>query len=105
MRPIFHLSIPVRNLQEAVEFYASHLDAQIGRQTETFADALMFGAQVTLQNDPSRVSNPMPRTQHFGATLAWTDWEIFSARFAGSVLSLKRPRSPMKEHRQSRVRS
>jgi extradiol dioxygenase family protein len=85
MKPIFHLSIPVRDLQEAIDFYTSHLDAQVGRQTDTFADALMFGAQVTLQNDPSGVTDPMPRTRHFGATLAWTDWEKFSNRFATSV--------------------
>jgi uncharacterized protein len=86
MRPIFHLSLPVRDLDEAVDFYSSQLDAQIGRHTESFADALMFGAQVTLQNDPASVSDPMPRTRHFGATLPWAAWERISARFAGSAL-------------------
>ena len=45
MQPIFHLSFPVRDLQEAVDFYTAQLGAQIGRRTEKFADALMFGAQ------------------------------------------------------------
>jgi hypothetical protein len=42
MRAIFHLSIPVRDLQEAVDFYANELGADIGRRTETFADALVL---------------------------------------------------------------
>ena len=56
MRPIFHLSIPVRHLQEAVDFYASELGADIGRRTVRCC----FGAQITPQNDPSSVTAPMP---------------------------------------------
>lgn len=74
-KPLFHLSVPVRDLPEAIAFYQSQLGAKIGRHTEHFADAFIFGAQVTLQNDPANVSNPMPRTRHFGATLPWADWE------------------------------
>jgi uncharacterized protein len=84
MRPIFHLSVPVRDLEEAITFYRVRLGAEIGRQTETFADALVFGAQVTLQNDPGGVSDPMPRTRHFGATLPWDEWEAMAARLEGS---------------------
>src|SRR4051812_26538195 len=75
MRPIFHLSIPVRDLDEAVAFYCDDLGAQLGRRTQTFADVLLFGAQLTLQNDPRNVINPMPRTRHFGATISWAQWE------------------------------
>lgn len=80
MRPIFHLSFPVRDLNEAIEFYCSQLGATIGRRTATFADALMFGAQITLQDDPSSVTRPMPRTRHFGATLPWNEWEVLVGR-------------------------
>lgn len=86
MRPIFHLSIPVRDLDEAVTFYRTELGAQIGRRTAEFADALVFGAQITLQNDPAGVSDPMPRTRHFGATLVWAEWEVVTERFIGSAL-------------------
>lgn len=82
-RPIFHLSVPVRDLAEAVAFYRDRLGARIGRLTETFADALVFGAQVTLQDDPGNVSDPMPRTRHFGATVPWEQWEALSLRLAG----------------------
>jgi len=91
MSPIFHLSIPVRHLQEAVDFYTSQLGAQIGRQTATFADALLFGAQVTLQNDPSGVTRPMPRTRHFGATLAWSEWESAAEHLATAPFLVEEP--------------
>jgi hypothetical protein len=84
MRPIFHLSLPVRDLDEAVTFYRARLGAHIGRRTETFADALVFGAQVTLQNDPGSVSRPMPRSRHFGATLPWAEWEMVVAPLVGT---------------------
>jgi uncharacterized protein len=91
MRPVFHLSVPVRDLEEAVVFYGTVLGAAIGRRTEMFADALVFGAQVTLQNDPLHVSAPMPRTRHFGATLAWAEWETVAARLAGSAHVVEAP--------------
>ncbi len=91
MRPIFHLSIPVRDLEEAVDFYGSQLDAEIGRKTDEFADALVFGAQVTLQNDPGSVTSPMPRTRHFGATLPWNHWEQIASRFTGGPIVVESP--------------
>ncbi len=91
MRPIFHLSIPVRDLDEAVDFYGSQLGAEIGRRTETFADALVFGAQVTLHDDPDSVTVPMPRTRHFGATIRWDQWELVASRFTESPLVVESP--------------
>src|SRR5580700_6567267 len=86
MRPIFHLSLPVRDLQEAIDFYCEFLGAEIGRHDDRFADAFLFGAQVTLQNDPASVSTQMPRTRHFGATLPWDEWETFATRFQGHAV-------------------
>jgi uncharacterized protein len=86
MRPIFHLSFPVRDLQESFDFYVRQLGAQIGRRNELGADALLFGAQVTLQNDPGSVIDPMPRTRHFGATLSWPEWESFVERLVDPAL-------------------
>ena len=91
MRPIFHLSFPVRDLLEAIKFYRDELGAEIGRQEVTFADALLFGAQVTLQNDPANVLNPMPRTRHFGATIAWVDWETLASRVQGTSNLVEAP--------------
>jgi extradiol dioxygenase family protein len=92
LRPIFHLSFPVRYLHEAILFYEERLGATIGRHTDAYADALVFGAQVTLQNDPASVIDPAPRTRHFGATIDWTLWEDIAARFGGGPLIVEEPK-------------
>jgi uncharacterized protein len=91
MRPIIHISFPVRDMPEAIEFYRRVFGAEIGRQADTFADAFVFGAQVTLQNDPLHVSVPMPRSRHFGATISWADWEEMASRLADSDFVVERP--------------
>ena len=73
--PIFHLSFPVRDLEEALEFYASKLGGTVGRREENWADVALFGAQVTLQLQPQDVLDPMPRSRHFGATLPKAEWD------------------------------
>lgn len=78
--PIFHLSFPVRDLDEALAFYISALGATPGRRGPAWADIALFGAQVTLQDCPEDVSRPMPRSRHFGATLPWEDWEALTTR-------------------------
>lgn len=82
-RTIFHLSFPVRDLDEAVAFYRERLGGVPGRRTEAWADIALFGAQLTLQLDPDNVSQPMPRTRHFGATLTWDHWEALTASLDG----------------------
>ena len=91
MRPIFHLSFPVRDLEEAIGFYTQRLGAEIGRQNDSCADALLFGAQVTLQNDPATVSRPMPRTRHFGATLLWGEWQSLTGRLLAECVVVEPP--------------
>jgi uncharacterized protein len=91
MRPIFHLSLPVRDLAESIAFYTSGLDAEIGRRNDAFVDVLLFGAQITLHNDPTTVSDPMPRSRHFGATVSWTEWESVAARLGGSETVVEQP--------------
>lgn len=83
-KPIFHLSFPVSDLEQSISFYVETLGATVGRRTETFIDVYLFGAQVTLQNDPANVLHPMPRTRHFGATIDWGEWEKIWAQVAGS---------------------
>jgi len=91
VKPIFHLSFPVHDMSEAVAFYSHVLGAEIGRQADTFTDALLFGAQVTLQNDPSNITVPMPRSRHFGATISWPEWESIAAKFADDPCVVERP--------------
>jgi len=77
--PIFHLSFPVRDLDESIAFYTAVLGGAEGRRERTWADVALFGAQLTLQHVPSDVLTPMPRSRHFGATLGWEDWHRLTA--------------------------
>lgn len=82
--PIFHLSFPVHDLDEAIAFY-SGLGGVMGRRETAWADVALFGAQLTLQHIPEDVLQPMPRSRHFGATLPWQDWEQLVGRLGGFV--------------------
>ena len=84
-KPIFHLSFPVNDLDEAIDFYSRVLGGTVGRREREWADIALFGSQVTLQHAPADVSSPMPRTRHFGATLAWADWERLVATLPAFV--------------------
>ena len=73
--PIFHLSFPVRDLDEGLAWYREKLGAVPGRREPAWADVALFGAQLTLQHAPDDVPDSMPRSRHFGATLDWESWE------------------------------
>jgi len=49
MSPIFHLSIPVSNLQASCNFYEKVLGANVGRINEDWLDIWVLGGPVTLQ--------------------------------------------------------
>lgn len=70
MRYIFHLSIPVLDLDIAREFYEDVLYAEIGRQEQDWLDILLWGHQITLQHRPAEV---LPKSgqgkRHFGVVL------------------------------------
>src|ERR1700721_2979088 len=91
MHPIIHISFPVRDIDESINFYTSKLDARVGKRNATSADVVVFGAQVTLQDDGSNVSDPMPRSRHFGATLSWHDWEQIASGFRGTKHTVEAP--------------
>jgi uncharacterized protein len=82
--PIFHLSFPVYDLDEAIAFYST-LGGVAGRREDGWADVALFGAQLTLQQVPEDVLEPMPRSRHFGATLGWNEWEALIAGLAHFV--------------------
>jgi len=77
--PIFHLSFPVRDLEEDLAWYVATLGGVPGRREAGWADVALFGAQLTLQHVPGDVLEPMPRSRHFGATLNWSEWESLVA--------------------------
>ncbi len=81
-RPIFHLAFPVRNLEESKNFYVTTLGAKVGRVRDKWIDIFLFEGQITLHERPSEVL-PMGEhgVRHFGAVLAWRDWEDLANRF------------------------
>jgi extradiol dioxygenase family protein len=83
-RPILHLSIPVRDLNEARDFYVGVLGCQSARTREDFCDVWFHGMQVTLQERPDEVAEsaeaadvgPAARScRHFGATLGREEFD------------------------------
>jgi extradiol dioxygenase family protein len=70
VRPILHLSLPVRDIEEARDFYVHALGCQPARQRDDFVDVWFFGLQITLQNRPDEATGLVPgSSRHFGVTL------------------------------------
>jgi extradiol dioxygenase family protein len=84
VRPVFHLSFPVADVEAALGFYVDRLGGEVGRRHDDGGvDIRLFGAQLTLQDAPGDVLTPNPRTRHFGATIDWPAWEAIAARLTG----------------------
>ncbi len=83
MQPILHLSVPVRDLQEAGDFYVHTLGCQSARARADFVDVWFFGMQITLQHRPDEVPAETARTsRHFGVTLGRDDFDAIISRLA-----------------------
>ena len=79
--PILHLSIPVRDLDEAVHFYRGVLGCTIGRANDDFVDAWFFGMQVTLHRRPDQTGlSDAQSVRHFGVTLDRAAFDAAVAR-------------------------
>lgn len=58
-----------------MDFYTKTLGAVSGRTTDTWADALLWGHQITLQLSSSEVLPAEKQgKRHFGVVLSWNDW-------------------------------
>jgi extradiol dioxygenase family protein len=91
-RYIFHLSIPVGDLDEAKRFYTVVLGARIGRTTDDWLDVLLWGHQITLQRRPQDVLGPDAQgKRHFGVVLPWAEWEAVGARLRARGAQLLAP--------------
>jgi extradiol dioxygenase family protein len=83
VQPILHLSIPVRDVDEARDFYVRTLGCQPARVRTGFADVWFFGMQLTLQDRPHEVALPTRgASRHFGVTLGRNDFDVVIARLA-----------------------
>lgn len=70
MEPVLHLSLPVRDLDEARRFYLDVLGCRPGRVRDGWSDVWFFGLQVTLQHRPAQVlPDDQQGVRHFGVTL------------------------------------
>ena len=87
-RALFHLAFPVRDLQEARDFYGGLLGCSEGRSSPEWVDFDFYGHQIVAHLAPGghgvRMTNavdshdvPVP---HFGAVLGMADWEALAAR-------------------------
>ncbi len=81
MQPILHLSIPVRDMDEARDFYVHTLGCPSARARADFTDVWFYGMQITLQDRPDEAS-PVPDggSRHFGVTLGREEFEALVAR-------------------------
>jgi extradiol dioxygenase family protein len=87
MVPILHLSIPVRDIDEARHFYVETLGCRSARARDGFCDVWFYGMQITLQDRPDEVeSGPAGSSRHFGVTLGRDEFDATIARLeAGGV--------------------
>ena len=83
MQPILHLSIPVRDLDEARNFYVDALGCDAARARPGYQDVWFFGMQVTLQDRAEEAAASHPGSvRHFGVTLGRHDFDALAARLA-----------------------
>jgi len=81
MQPILHLSIPVRDLDEARDFYVRTLGCQAARSREGFTDVWFYGMQITLQDRPDEVpAATAAGSRHFGVTLDRDEFDALLGR-------------------------
>lgn len=75
MTEIFHLSLPVSNLQNTRQFYEKFLGAKTGRVTERWLDLWLFGVQITIQQTGHKINSGQSEKFHLGGALPWEEWE------------------------------
>lgn len=93
----FHLAIPVRDIDEARDFYGVKMGLPEGRSANEWIDFNLFGHQLVTHLNPelgrtgkvSAINNavdghgvPVP---HFGVVLEFEDWEALAERVQGFI--------------------
>jgi extradiol dioxygenase family protein len=83
--PILHLSLPVRDLNEARAFYVDTLGCAAARAREGYQDVWFYGMQITLHDRPDEAAGLAPGSvRHFGVTLGREEFDAVTARAAAS---------------------
>jgi extradiol dioxygenase family protein len=90
--PILHLSLAVRDLDAAREFYVDGLGCELGRVRDGWVDVWFHGMQVTLHEEPAEVVAPGANAvRHFGVTLTTDDLAAVLVRLASLPVEWVRP--------------
>jgi extradiol dioxygenase family protein len=94
-RPPFHLAFPVADLAATRAFYHGLLACPLGRTSEAWIDFDFFGHQITAHLAPrecrpaacNEVDGDDVPVRHFGALLAWSEWERLAERLRSAGCS------------------
>jgi extradiol dioxygenase family protein len=90
--PILHVSLAVRDLAAAREFYVDGLGCELGRVRGDWIDVWFHGLQLTLHEDPDQVVPPGERAvRHFGVTLTADELTAVLARLTSRTVAWVRP--------------
>lgn len=89
---LFHLAFPVRDLEEAREFYGGLLGCSEGRSSREWVDFNFYGHQIVAHLSPeecrkaptSQVDGEAVPVRHFGAILPLQEWEQLAQRLRGA---------------------
>ena len=100
VRP-FHIAFPVRDIDEARQFYGRTLGLPEGRSADTWIDFDLFGHQIVAHYKPSTSDalessthhNPVDGhdvpVPHFGVILTMDDWKTFRDRLITAGIQFK----------------
>jgi len=88
MHPPFHLAFPVRDLEQARQFYVEILGCKQGRASTQWIDLDFYGHQIVAHLKPElageKSTNPVDGNHvpvpHFGVVLEWEQWHAFVER-------------------------
>ena len=89
MEPLFHLSIPVDDLERAKHFYIDTLGCAIGREKRGRFDINFFGHHIVAHHSPREAKKEngtidsdgdIAALRHFGVILEWNDWQALAKR-------------------------
>ena len=92
MEPLFHLSIPVDDLDRAKAFYIDTLGCQVGRETRGRFDINFFGHHIVAHHSPreaAKENGTIPSDgdtaplRHFGVIMPLDDWKAMEKRLLG----------------------
>ena len=83
----FHVAVPVKNVQEARQFYTEILGCSVGRTDENWVDLNLFGHQFVIHYKPSTevsdvhlnpVDGHVVPVPHYGVVLDVEEWNILA---------------------------